>query len=383
MKNVVFMFVTPALSGDEKKYNMQKLMDLGYQITIADITPALMPKTEAAVSQDRINLKGIDCHRFKTKREIEAFVKKHCRDSFFFPMFAYYYQVSFIYRLFTKYNIKYGYVGLTTDFDEVMRSHKKLKRKLLLKLKPSYIMGVFYIRFVRKIIKYKAAEFSAFGTKSGERTFGERYMQDAHTKKLYTHTHDYERFMSISPYDNGGRKYCVFIDTYLPFHPDSIVDEGIFIDPKIYFSELREIFKQVQDKTGFEIIIAAHPRANYRDKPQCYGNYKIEYAKTAELIKSADLVLGQFSTSIGMVAIAKKPLGILLLPSCDSVYGWVNACKSYVKMFECAMIRTPKDVEKLSLDFNSSAYDRFAKRFMTTGKNNDRSLWDVITENIH
>ncbi len=383
MKKVVFMFVTPALSGDEKKYNMQKLMDLGYHITVVDVTPALMPETEAAVLQDRINVQGIDCYRLKTKHEIEKFVKRHYKDSFFFPMFACYYQVRFIYKLFTKYNIRYGYVSLGTDFDEVIRTRKKSKMSLFKRIKPSYIAAVFYSRVVRKKIKYKAAEFCAFGTNSARQSFGGCYMQDAHTKKLYTHTHDYERFMSVPPYDNGGRKYCVFIDSYLPFHPDSIVDWGIYIDPEIYFSELREILRKVQVKTELEIIIAAHPRADYRDKPQCYGNYKIEYAKTAELIKSADLVLGQFSTSIGMVAIAKKPLGILLLPSCDSVYGWVNACKSYVKMFECAMIRTPKDVEKLSLDFNSSAYDRFAKRFMTTGKNNDRSLWDVITENIH
>ena len=55
---------------------------------------------------------------------------------------------------------------------------------------------------------------------------------------------------------------------------------------------------------GCEVIIAAHPKSNYQDGT--FGNRRIIYGKTPELIKNAKLVIHQCSTTFFLAVLFKK-----------------------------------------------------------------------------
>lgn len=378
MKQVIFLFVTPALSGDEKKYKLPYLMNLGYKIEIGDLTPVLEPETDKAISHDRLNYDGIKYMRFNNKAEIEEYLTHHKKD-FFLPMFNDYFDVRFIYQLFTKYKIQYGYVNnLEADFDSSILTAAYIAPSKRMDL--HHLTEAFYNRVIRKIPVRKNADFCAIGTQYSLERLPKICDCDDQTKLLMVHTFDYERFCDVEPYNHDKKDYAVFIDQYLPYHPDSTVDADIHINPEIYYKEVGDILNAIEKKTGIEIIIAAHPRSDYRNKPQCFSGYLVKYGKTSELIKGSCFVIGHFSTAIGMAVLGNKPVIIVDNKAVSSIKSFDNICRGYAEQLNGSLLRTAGDVDELSFFVDRSKYDAYEKRFMTTGENNNKSIWDVVDD---
>jgi hypothetical protein len=102
--------------------------------------------------------------------------------------------------------------------------------------------------------------------------------------------------------------YLVFIDQYIPYHPD-FVSRGIDLKftPKEYYEELNNALDFISKKTGLKVQIAAHPR---RVGEEDY-NFPLNRNATANLVKHSKLVLAHYSTAVNFAAIHRKPLAFL------------------------------------------------------------------------
>lgn len=103
--------------------------------------------------------------------------------------------------------------------------------------------------------------------------------------------------------------YWVFLDEYLPFHPDWSISESDTIDPERYYQEIRCFFEMIEAEKGTEVIVAAHPKSSYES--EVFGGRKVYKGMTNELVKNAEVVLTHASTAVSFAVIYKKPLCLL------------------------------------------------------------------------
>jgi len=101
-------------------------------------------------------------------------------------------------------------------------------------------------------------------------------------------------------------KYIVFIDQYIPFHPDRILTGIIAVNDASYYQSLFKYFSDLEKATGMEVVVAAHPKSNY--PPNFFGGRKSLTNCTEELISKSSLVLSHFSTAVCHAVKYGKPL---------------------------------------------------------------------------
>lgn len=120
-----------------------------------------------------------------------------------------------------------------------------------------------------------------------------------HGYTIYRHSH----LQQAPPLVKG--KYAVFLDNMLPHHPDFARINGRSLEYDSYFRRLRGLFDHIEQTTGMQVVIAAHPKSDYKD--EFNGRPVIKY-KTNELVKDSALVMAHQSNSIYFAVLNNKPL---------------------------------------------------------------------------
>lgn len=99
--------------------------------------------------------------------------------------------------------------------------------------------------------------------------------------------------------------YIVFVDVSLPNHIDFENDNLETMSSEIYYNKINDFFDKIEAKYGCEVVIAAHPKSNHTDE---YKNRRVEYGKTAELIKDCKFVINHHSSTISFATLWKMPI---------------------------------------------------------------------------
>lgn len=104
-------------------------------------------------------------------------------------------------------------------------------------------------------------------------------------------------------------KYVVFLDIYLPYQSDLALVGLQPINSENYFSELHRFFSMIESKYGVEVVIALHPKAQYKNNE--FRGRKLIRDKTNELVRDAEFVISHVSTSVSYVVLNRKPLWLV------------------------------------------------------------------------
>jgi hypothetical protein len=122
--------------------------------------------------------------------------------------------------------------------------------------------------------------------------------------RIHHYDIDFSNADEESPADVPG-DYFVFLDEYLPFHPDFGGAENR-INPATYYASLNSYFDRIEKKYRIRFVIAAHPKASYRNNP--FDNRTIIFNKSNALVKNAKCVFTHASTAVSFAVIHEKPL---------------------------------------------------------------------------
>ena len=144
-----------------------------------------------------------------------------------------------------------------------------------------------------------------------------RYDLLKRNKLIHINTFDYDEFMKneleedVIFIEREGLKkdsYIVFIDQALTHHSD-YANAGLepCVTEKIYGNELRRFFNLIEVRTGMEVVIALHPKAEYKDL-SLFGIRKTIQGNTRCLIKYCNFVITYCSTSISYIMLYKKKI---------------------------------------------------------------------------
>jgi hypothetical protein len=132
-------------------------------------------------------------------------------------------------------------------------------------------------------------------------------------------------------------RYIVFIDDYLPFHPDFSALGSRTIEPQAYYKALNEFFGKVETESGLPVVIAAHPKGVYETNR--FGGRALQSGATNSLVEHATLVLAHASTAISFAVIFRKPVWLLYTSEIVAVHPYLY--KSMVmtaKMLGCPIM---------------------------------------------
>ncbi len=207
---------------------------------------------------------------------------------------------------------------------------------------------------------------------------------------IWAHCLDYDLYLEYQSQKNDRmipHDYAVLLDEYFPFHPDyrlKGVPANPFPDPMEYYHEINQMLSQFEKKTGLGVVIAAHPRSEYDDKPDFFQGRRVVKGQTIELVAHARCVLAHTSTSMNFAVLFEKPIAFLLCGRMKKhFYG--RLITEMARQFNTSPVDLQSidrwDVERtLSVDLKSHRTYRemYIKRDGTPGK----FFWDIFADEV-
>lgn len=131
---------------------------------------------------------------------------------------------------------------------------------------------------------------------------------------------DFEQYLKVKGMPRLIKKpYIVFIDGFYPYHPEAFVYSEIENIDEVafeYYQSMNAFFNYIEKEMHCEVIIAAHPYANYLEHNPFEGR-DIYYGKTAQLIKDSNAVCMHNSNAFSYVALFDKPVAIVTNTAMD------------------------------------------------------------------
>ena len=182
------------------------------------------------------------------------------------------------------------------------------------------------------------------------------------TKIIKSHSSEYDfhiRSKSKKIIRKSKDRYSVFLDQYLPFHTDAKLFKNFNnkVTKEKYFPALNNFFSFFEKYTKTKVIIATHPKANYKNtnKNFWYGRHFYK-DKTYELIRNSSYVMGHTSHAISYAVILKKPM--IFLTSNEYMKSYDNfRVHGYAKYFNQSLFNIDH-FKKIDLKSNLKRIDK-------------------------
>jgi hypothetical protein len=203
------------------------------------------------------------------------------------------------------------------------------------------------------------------------------------------HSFDYDRYLDYNrngkPIDIGNNKICVFIDQMLATHPDF---GNVNISPvtvENYFRALNKFFNHIEKTLGLTVVIAACPRANYDNKPELFGNRKVFYYQTVELVAQSSLVLMHTSTAVSFPVLFNKPIFFMRTREMARSTSYLNLLENMAANLKLTTICIDDDNEVNKITAASFAtwpknYDDYKYKYVMTKDAKNSSTWEILIE---
>ena len=368
---------------DYKRYGVEMLESNNFLVEIWDLSTVLSPKTISEIKKTSSKSFSTEVKRYTKMSEVLRSVKAEKKKTFFITTIMYNYKTIRLFRYIGKYGFDYGATGpYTLNYAPKLFSSssqlsifnrkfsdlfKGLINKILCRKRLMRILGINYAKF-----------FFAAG---GSEVFAEGPIVGDNTLLIKGPSSDYD---SLSDVGNLSQEYILFLDQYLPFHPDFKTSQhknNLSVDQ--YYKELRITFSQIENLTNLKVLIAAHPKAYYYDKQHLFGKRKIYHnVNSSQLTKNAKLILMHYSMAISMAVLLKKP--ILFLSSDTFKDSFSGICtNNLAKWFETKPINMSKKITHFeTLYAKPSVYSRYKDAYLKSPYSGEELFWQRVANYI-
>ena len=177
-----------------------------------------------------------------------------------------------------------------------------------------------------------------------------------------------------------GEGYVVFLDCYLPFHPDFKINRLKNVDPEKYRTGINAFFEKIESCLGKPIVIAAHPKAEY--PPGYFGSRHLIRNETARLVMNCHAVISHYSTSTSYAVLWKKQLVFVysddMKNSTDAAY-MVPITNALAEELAMPIYNIDHLPEKIALhEVQDEYYERYRKNYITTNTSCEQRNRDIF-----
>lgn len=170
----------------------------------------------------------------------------------------------------------------------------------------------------------------------------------------------YQTYKKKKQITSPSHNYAVFIDQYIPYHPDFVLSGLKNDEPDEYFFMVNNFFKRLEENNNLQIEIASHPRAIYEQNP--FDGRTIHYDKTIELIVNSKIVIGHSSTALSFAVLEKKPIILIATNKMINNDFYIKSFQSYLN---CPLINISNRFELTeTYQFDELSYNEYVETFL-------------------
>jgi hypothetical protein len=377
IKNIIIFVETPFTERDFDRYGIEIIKSNNFNIFVLNFFPILYPNAYNKIKID---------HKFDnlvfdifTKDEFCTFLEKHKENTLIYNTLNLEIETLFIYRKITKLQLPYFITGLASlpipskliEVGFITRllnlNFKKVKSRIIKTLPMSYmnLKTSTYLDLVSEKTNYNRPEVTN------------------NTIVIKGHTYDYDIFLNEKNIDSKivDNKYIVFLDNYLPYHPDNIISNiKSPVTSDIYHNEINSFFNELEKKSGLEVIIAAHPKSQYSDDFNPFNGRKFYKNLTARLVKNSEAVVTTWSTSTNYAILWNKPLIFIITNELKNNNFYNKIIESFANYFN----KNPLNVSEIFLlslnelmHVDLQLYEKYLHDYIKTEKSPDINSWQI------
>lgn len=311
MKKIIYILYLPLTEKIEKNFYISELTQNGFETEYWDISNIFFNNLIISGTVEREFIRKINSFK-----ELKSLLKKTDRkNNLFIPQITYEWKVFRLFRLFKKYKCKTAFFAIGAlplpKSTTKNRFKKILTPKLFLQFSHSFILNIIANNY-KKWGLVKPHDFFLYAGSEGYCTIGYgAYIDKIRSVQIPINSFDYEKYINtIESPTLIDKPYIVFLDEYMPFHPDFSMFNIRTISATKYYEQVNSFFDHIENKFNLKVVIAAHPKANYKTKNP-FQNRPIYFDKTCELVKDSEFVVAHASTSISFAILHKKPIYFL------------------------------------------------------------------------
>jgi hypothetical protein len=208
--------------------------------------------------------------------------------------------------------------------------------------------------------------------------------------KVSVHTLDYDSFLR-----RGGRliqeRYIVFIDQYLPHHPDILLlsSGGVNCasngDIEEYYYYLNKFFKKIEKKYKCKVVISAHPRSDYVNKDPIFFKREVVFDNTKELIQYSEFCITYNSTAVNFAVLYQKPIMFINMGLFDNFVNKHDQDVAYSMSYELDSMPCKIDrnhVILTDLKVNKNKYREYQINYIKEVGSEQGFFWDIVRYNM-
>ena len=266
----------------------------------------------------------------------------------------------------------------------VSRPAASTRRSLWQRLRRAGIANSVLARLPLAVLGLRHAEFVVLGAR---RSSASMPLIGPRTHRIRAHAQDYDQGLRYLNWDQTeSDKIAVYIDVFMGFHPDSIADgHGVPAHPEVFYPRLRALFDRIERELGLEVMISAHPRADYSDKPRLFGDRKIIVGQSVDLIQRCRLALGVHSTASSFAVMFGKPLMVLATRDMTRHPSMIGVCESLAAALgrDIDWLDQPETIDLAAAQrHDAEAYAAYLADYVKYPGTPDQPYWSLVLDAI-
>ena len=365
----------------------------GFKVEVWDLTKAFYPEFSSKYQPpDPIDWAG--CKIFTTYKIAVQEIEKLTSETFVINLVNNLQKRLIIYKALAKNKADYAvymagaYPQTSVDEESNIpplskRISKHLRKNPIALIKSSIFMGLSKIPNSWRGIKPATLILAG-----GERCFIYPYPVDKKTEILWGHNWDYDLYLNEINKPVLERQIAVFLDTFVPFHPDNIrkhIQYGIKppIPAEKYYPTLTSFFKRLEHALNLEVVIAAHPRSHYDELPDYFEGRECIRGETIRLIRESQVVLAHGSASLNFANLFYKPAIFMTSSLMDNSYHYdpIRRMAGWFGKKPISIDDADKTIDwEKELEINIPRYEQYRRCFIKKPGSKELPFWQIFAD---
>jgi hypothetical protein len=371
---------------DYERYGIRVMEKNELMVEVWDLTEILWPHSINDIKKTSKDKFQKNIYRISKSKVLINKIKQLDSTTFFISCIRYSSKTKGIFRTISQAGIKYGCTGPYTQsiFPNLQRKSvsQRILKHSLRRILNIILERIISARLIVKAIGINSAEF--FAIAGGNSTFAKGPIIGPSTEQIHIHSADYDLLLNKTNNSNGAN-CIVYIDQYLPYHPDfySINNQNP-LDEKGYYEILCRFFDKVENLTGLKVKIAAHPKAYYYDKMHVFGNREIVHGYNSfPIVTEAKFVLMHYSMAISHAILLRKPIIFLTSSALINSNGIGETINSLATWFGVSPLNMDETFTKLDSYFTDiTKYHEFIEKYIKKEGTVKSPFWQHVSEII-
>lgn len=385
MRKIIYLGYAPLNLKSSRDFFIHDLKRDGLDVEYWDLTEIYFPhlKLASGVEEDWI-FKINHLRDFKDKLE-----EYRGKEVVFFMTFPFDGSVRRLYRILTQgrhriHIITKGMLPIPSLSSGQLLS--KILNKLSVKNIQRFLKNKLALAY-KSLNLVKTFDTIYFAGADSLKIAGVGFRKDAQIATLVPiNSSDYDDYLLIVGGDRLIKeRYVVFLDEYLPHHPDFMMFGVDTVSSDAYYASVNLYLEKIEKAFNLEVVIAAHPKAERYKERNFFNGRTVLFNKTAELVKNSEFVLAHMSTAVGFAVLSQKKVQFFYTNELsERMQSHLNIIKFYAECLGTTAINIdvsteiPTDIES----FDVLKYEDYKYCYLTSKETENRNSYEIIKETL-